>query len=187
MVAMKLSVMGFTLIESMISIAILVIISSLAPASLENIISKNLRASRTDNFYTAIQFTRNSAINEKAIMTLCMSNDGTVCDKSASKYLIVFNDLDNNKTATAVEIKQLLNISDKKTLISIKVSGGRNYIRFRPDGTAIDFGRIKICPSNKDNYYADELILNYGGRLRIADDIDNDGIVEGKDGANIIC
>ncbi|MCR8923595.1 GspH/FimT family pseudopilin [Dasania sp. GY-MA-18] len=184
---MKLQQAAYTLIELLTVLSITAILIGMAPPAFQSLVNKHKQDARTEHFYTSIQYARLLAIEEGHIISLCTSIDGIVCNKAASNYLIVFHDENNNKKVDNDELKQKVNIQALDSLISIKVSAGRHYIRFRPDGTAIDFGRIKICPLSQNNNYADELVLNYGGRLRQGQDADNDGIVEGKNGKNIQC
>lgn len=183
---MKTLTKGYTLIELVISIAILGILYSGA-ILFTSPLSRANQSSRLEHFFSSLNFARATAISEQRTLTFCTSDDTVHCLKTASHYLLIFNDKNNNKIAESTEILRVSNIHNINARVTISVSGGRHYIRFRSDGTAKDFGRITICPNNASNHYADELILNYGGRLRIAKDKDKNGIVEGKNGNDISC
>lgn len=178
---------GLYLVELLIVISILSIIGTMATNLFKPLVESAMQNSRFDSLFTSVQTTRLFAIERQRIMTLCASNDAVSCHKSGSQFLLIFDDQNNNKIVDQGELIQNENIASKNTLATITVSGGRNYIRFRPDGTAMDFGRIKLCPLTKDANYADELILNYGGRLRKAPDNDHNGIVEDLNGVDISC
>lgn len=70
---------GFTLIEMMITITLLVILSMIAIPSYRNAsLSSQLRSSAND-FIASANFARSEAIKRGSAVTLCVSTDGSTC------------------------------------------------------------------------------------------------------------
>lgn len=74
---------GFTLIESMIVIAVLVIASALAAPALNSFVIKNRVAAISNEFAAALQQTRALAISKNTCATMCASTT-VVADASTS-------------------------------------------------------------------------------------------------------
>jgi len=84
-------VRGFTLIESMIVVAVLAIATTLAVPSLNGIIIKNRLASISNEFTFALQQTRALAISKNSCATICASTNvssnlttGNTCSNGSS-------------------------------------------------------------------------------------------------------
>src|SRR4051794_15151317 len=70
---------GFTLVEFMVAIAIMAILLTLAvPSFNESKLSSQLRASANDLVASA-NLARSEAIKRRAIVTLCVSSNGSTC------------------------------------------------------------------------------------------------------------
>jgi type IV fimbrial biogenesis protein FimT len=77
---MKQSLRGFTLIEMMVTIAVMAILLSLAvPSFRESALTSQLRSASTD-LLSAANLARSESVKRRAIVTLCVSNaDQTAC------------------------------------------------------------------------------------------------------------
>ena len=68
-----------------------------------------------------------------------------------------------------------------------RASGGRNYLRYRPDGGVGEYGNFTYCPRDADPRHARQLVLSATGRPRSSVDTNGDGIVEDRDGKPLAC
>ena len=73
---------GFTLIELMVTVAVLMTLLMVAVPSLDdNTLGKKL-SSYANNLAASAYFARSEAIKRNALITLCVSSDGTSCAAS---------------------------------------------------------------------------------------------------------
>ena len=70
---------GFTLLELMVTIAILAIVAGVGVPSFVRTIENNRVQSAANNFFLSIIQARNEAVKRNAQVVLCKSDDGTAC------------------------------------------------------------------------------------------------------------
>lgn len=178
---------GLTLIELLLALGIVAILSTVGIPSFNHLIKKNRTDAVIKQLVTVLNYSRTLAVGRNTTITACLSNDGVNCQKDNADQFIVFQDNNFNKTIDADELIQIFQFDVEKDSLLLKVSAGRNYLRFRSNGAVIEYGRIQYCPKSKSEQYAQQVVINSVGRLRPANDDDDDGIVEGSDGKNIEC
>lgn len=82
----KNSQYGFTLIELMVTIAILAIVTSLAAPSLDAFVSRSAMRSISGDFTLGMQKARSEAINRNECVVICMSSNGTSCASTGANW-----------------------------------------------------------------------------------------------------
>lgn len=89
---------GFTLIELMISIAIVAILLAMAVPSFQSLLRSRELAAETGRVRTALSFARNEAITRKQHVVVCPSSTGTSCaaSNSWSSGWMIFVDINEN-------------------------------------------------------------------------------------------
>ena len=116
----------------------------------------------------ALMTARSAAIASGRRTTFCGSRDGESCDREwpAEVQLLVFEDWDGNRQVDigdTVHLKQALALDHGRALA--RLSAGRPYLRYRGDGSALDFGRFTYCPADGDETSFRQLVVNRVGRV----------------------
>ena len=126
---------GFTLIELMVTIAILAITVTIAIPSFQNVIASNQLQEGRDRLRMAIQTAKGEAVARNQTVSLCPSSDGAACGDSGDwdeSWLVV---VDNNATG-AVSISNTLRVFEApgSSEVTLVHTGGFDYIRFEANG-----------------------------------------------------
>lgn len=138
---------GFTLIELMITIAVLAVVLSIAIPSFRAVINRNRLVSASNEVVAALQLARMEAIRRNSRVELCPSTDGASCSGSVWTRMIV---------RVASDGTVIRDISVTGVGIGLKGSSNttsNNRIAFLPSGMArvgngtASTGGISVCSS----------------------------------------
>src|SRR5690606_41616129 len=81
---------------------------------------------------------------------------------------------------------QLIRVFPKE--IQGNLTASKAYFRYRPDGMIQgDWGNLTWCPASGDASLAVHVVINRGGRLRVATDTDGDGVPNKASGDPVQC
>jgi len=120
---------GFTLIELMVTLAIVGIFASIALPSFSQMIENNRISTATNEFVSNLILARSEALKRSRNVTICSSTNQTSCSGSDdySNGWIVYTDCDGNNAPTLANVD-----CDGDTVLSeqeiIKVHDGFNNI-----------------------------------------------------------
>jgi type IV fimbrial biogenesis protein FimT/type IV fimbrial biogenesis protein FimU len=178
---------GFTLIELMVSIAIVAILSTIALPSMGEFLVKM----RVDNEISEVQrlllTARNMAINPGKNTTICPLTSGA-CTNNWGNEISVFTNSDNslatNNSFAApdelIKVKGEIKSGDK-------LQYTENSIIYTPDGRLLTTStNFRYCPKDKTNL-SKGISISLSGRSYKSSDTDNDGKDEDSSGNEIIC
>ena len=120
---------GFTLVELMITVAVMVILAAIATPSMTAMLNNSRAAGQTEELVASLQLARAEAIRRNARVTVC-AGTGVVCNGSAtwSNWTIFGRD----KTADPADPPDV--IRDTNASGSVQVTGPAAGIVFKPSG-----------------------------------------------------
>ena len=135
---------GFTLIEMLVTLAVLGILLAVSVPSFNNAILGNKLSGYANSFLASAQLARSEAIKRNAAMTMCRSADGTSCASSGGwqQGWIIFNDKDAsgavNGDETRVHYQQALGTD-------FSFTGDAYTIVFQGTGLSATSGSLTLC------------------------------------------
>lgn len=163
---------GFTILELMITVAVLAILMGIAVPSFNEMIRQNRLATQTNDLLTATAVARSEAVKRGARVTLCPANgNGSDCSGAATwsgGWLVITDDGANVGTLDAGEMviqrwppaaAQSLNISNVGNLTSVSYLGSGATTLAAPGTTFSIVGvpcrnpqgqrRVEVIPSGR--------------------------------------
>ncbi|MDD2892711.1 MAG: GspH/FimT family pseudopilin [Halothiobacillaceae bacterium] len=159
---------GYTLLELMMTIAILAILIAVGIPSFQAFIASTQLTTQTNNILTALSITRTQAIKNNTRATLCTSDNGIQCTSTPwhDGWLIY---VDSNQNS-ALDLGEEITTHGQPTN-ALEIRGNTNVahrISYRADGSLFSMvGTIRICKAStaiQEN--ARNIIINHFGRAR---------------------
>lgn len=149
---------GMTLIELMVTLAILVIVLAIAIPSLTTFVKNTRLDTATTDIQSALSLARSEAVTRREAVSVCISKDGSTCEEGTAwkDGLLVFTNGAVGDTAGQPsnndQLLKYIQISDPAlTITPVKLPGttspfgGVSYIRFTPSGMAQAPGALQLC------------------------------------------
>jgi type IV fimbrial biogenesis protein FimT len=175
---------GLTLVELMISIAVISIIITVVGPSANSMLVHSRLTSEINDVSALAQLARFTAINEQAPVTLCPTSDFSRCDTNWLNAKMVYLDLNDNDERD----------TDEPIIGSAQANNTQHYtyglsssLIFDENGGINTSTTLIYCPHSQEASDAVGLIITTYGRISVAKDSDNDGTKETYSGANISC
>jgi type IV fimbrial biogenesis protein FimT len=160
---------GFTLIELMIAVAILVIVLVIAVPSLQGFIQDNKQKVTRDLLANSLMVAQQEAIRSNLSTYVCPTSSGTTCEAAwgANMGWLVFRDDDRN--ATLSDTSQIIASYPKAKAAKINFSATGSsspLLRFFPTGHALA-GVLTVCAPSND-YQDQRISVTRMGRIEYA-------------------
>lgn len=178
--------LGMTMIELLVTVAILGATLAIAMPGMTTFITKNKVDAQTIELQRLLLSARNASINSGQPVTVCPLN-GNACSANWQNEISVFINGDDPATYNVaddelVKIKAKIEDSDKLTF-----SDG-NSIVYLPTGRIQNAANVSFvyCPSG-DTSLARGVEISLSGRAYLTQDTDNDNKDETRAGAELSC
>lgn len=158
---------GWSLLELMIVLSLLALLSAAGLPSLHASIKRAQSEHASKTLIKAFELARQEAIARNHTVTLCGILNNKCESKGALNLSVFIDDNDNRVIDEGEEVIRMLSNTGDNSLLIISASLGRNYFRFKDNGSAMESGSITYCPENNDvqlKNYAQIVKLNYTGR-----------------------
>lgn len=147
---------GFTLIELMVTVAVLVIVLSIAIPSFSNMLLNNRISTAAHEVQAAMQIARSEAVKRKSTVKLCRANAGLDgCANGtdwAQGWLLIFED-------------EILNIWQSRR--GLDVTGPTVGIDFLGNGMSQGNNNVSVQGQGCPNGVKHEVQVNSMGRIRL--------------------
>lgn len=165
--------LGFSLIELMVTVAVLAVVLAVAYPSFTGLINSNRLTGNANEMVAAIQLARSEAVTRNVSVVLCRSDDATTCATGAA-----WNGWITLLQSGGAPLRVSTVQAPVQVAASANIAGNNDQIVFRPDGKARDStgallaGRFGVCiPTTRpaDN----QRFVNISGGSRVSVDSGN--------------
>lgn len=154
---------GFSLVELMVTAAVLAILAAVAMPSLIGVVNSNRLASGTNELVAALQQARMEAIRRNGSVSVCRSTDGATCAGAGGNW--------NRWVLLVISDGEVLRNGDVKA--PIQLTSGLAAVTFSPDGLARNGGALvsgniaTVCvPTTQPPQ--NQRVISMGGGSRIS-------------------
>ncbi len=136
---MKKAVLGLTLIELVVTLAVVSIMLAITTPAVRSFVANNRSSSFSNSLVTALRLARSEAVNRGVSMSLCARNDPastSSCGSDWSKGWLLFTDGRGSAGAGSIGAGEtVVKAWDQPDDgISISAAGGASFVRFLPSG-----------------------------------------------------
>lgn len=166
---------GFTLIEVLVTLAVMAVLATLAIPSMAAFMDSIRLRSASNTFFSHLHLARSEAVKRNSRVVLCKSADGVSCvsDGGWEQGWIVFHDANTN---AALDSGETVIHRAAPLAASLRFTGNTNvarYVSFAPTGAtqlvggAFQAGTFTVCRQSASSGDAYQIILNAVGRPRV--------------------
>lgn len=180
---------GMTLIELLISIAVISILSFIAIPNFQAFVVKLRVDNEITSLHRSLLMARNYAINSGSVVTMCPLNANNECTSQWQNELSVFVDRNGNRVFDELDGERILTTKSAIDASDRLVYGKhRNRVSYHPDGhlTGLTNGTFRYCPHGYEEF-SRAIVIARSGRLYSSSDIDNDGKEETRSNKEVSC
>jgi type IV fimbrial biogenesis protein FimT len=160
---------GFTLIELMVTIAILVVLITVAAPSMREFLLNSRRAALSNDILFSLQLARSEAIKLGHKVAVCASSTGSSCSTAASDWSKGWI-VELRRSTPSGEVKELL-YKGRIPAAGQTVQTSRAEVVFRPFNTALEgsLGATFTVCDVRGGTHARAVVVSASGRSRVAE------------------
>ncbi|MBN8430345.1 GspH/FimT family pseudopilin [Microbulbifer salipaludis] len=129
---------GLTLIELMITLAVLAVVVGIAVPNFNTMIQNNRSVALGEELAGALNFARSEAVKRSSRVTLCASADGSACDGDWTDQWIVIVDSATSDSAPVPVVGEILRVWESPgtnaTIAAVQGASDVDFIRFTDKG-----------------------------------------------------
>lgn len=179
---------GFTLIELIVTVAVLGILFGLGVPQFTDFLRNSRRASVLNELVGSLTLARSEAIRRGATISMCKTTDGTAClsgagDTWAAGWLTFVNsDGDSPPVLDVGETVLRVRTETNAPYTLSPTAGVTNFISFKADSSVVTAGAFTYCDA-RGVARARAVVVSAVGRVRLSRDTDGDGVEEHDVGA----
>lgn len=159
---------GFSLIELLVTLALLAVILSLATPGLGSLVERNRIVTSSNGLVAHLNYARQEAVMRGEFVSACPSHDQQACsrDNQWHQGFIVFRDPDRRGQPASED--DVLRVVGPEPRLQM-VSGGRTRVRFQPSGAAYGTNlTIRVC-DHESRQAGRAVVVSNPGRVRVAE------------------
>ena len=161
---------GFTLIEMMMTLALVAILAAIAVPAFGKLVQATEGETSGSAFTAALSTARLLAVSRHANVSICPTLDQRYCGRTSEWQhgWMVFVDADRD--GVRADSEDLLSVTQAEPEgVAIVGSAGRLRIGYRPDGSASGSNATFTLCDRRGADSATALVINNAGRVRRAD------------------
>lgn len=177
---------GQTLFELSITLIIIGLMCTMAIPLFNDMRERSNARAAISRMASATYHARMLALTQRRNITLCPSLSPPDCSNNWTDPLIIFSE-DPTESGGKIDIKGRFPAL-KKGSIQWRSFRKSNAIKMQSNGMTLSYnGTFIYCPDNRDPRYAKALVINKTGRSRLAQDLNQDGIIDISQSESISC
>lgn len=150
---------GFTLVELVVTLAILGIILTIAIPNFQSMLASNRMASQANDVITAMSLARSEAVKRAAQVTVCASSDGATCGTNWAQGWVV-------RDAGGNVLRVFRGLNGNSTLVSS--AGGSVVFTATGSTTLAANATLTLCPPAPAIVQGRVIQIERSGRPRVA-------------------
>ena len=163
---------GFTLVELVVTMAIVAIVITIGVPSYRDTIANQVSVTSANELVTTMNLARSHALKSGKHVTVCRSIDGSTCNVSTGDWSdgwIVFTNKRLSGANTRSVDEDILRVFEplKSDVSLIGSNGLANFISFRPTGDTDIAGGWLLCDKRGADH-AKSVVLFRSGRAQIS-------------------
>ncbi len=160
---------GFSLVESLVTVTLLVVLASLALPALQELRERNRVTASANQLLAHIQLARLRAVLDASDVVICPSTDGAICASDArawSQGWLVFMDRNPQQQPQFDPDDDSLLLVHRHDPGGAQVYGSPAYIRYYPSGYATN-RTLTLCARSAPQHTR-AIIISIVGRARVS-------------------